>query len=137
MNDKGAPLYVKLIAIAIIIVLIIFSIRKQKRVENNLLARGRYTIGVTKGWTRNHRSSKYDVDYTYSVNGVTYKRFVKVSSLGDIKTSEGKYIVKFDPKSPKESRLLLDMEVLRCELENFADTGWLVIPDFVIMSKSN
>jgi hypothetical protein len=57
-----------------------------------------------------------------------------IPTLSGIKTTGGKYIVRYDPLYPHNSEILFDREV-RSYLLNFADTGWITIPDFVFFIK--
>lgn len=132
MTSKEFPPYVRVIVIAVIIVISFFLFQKKKEKTADLLTRGRYTIGETKGWSHNHRSSDYNVDYIYSVKGIFYKKFMAINSLSGIQTKNAKYIVKYDSLNPANSKMLFNMKV-RSHLGNFIDTGWVDIPEFVIL----
>ena len=123
---------------AIVIVVVIaayFSIKHQKSNQKDLEARGRYNIGETTGTVTNHRSSKTAIYYTYPYNGLIYKASMQESSIKNIKTKGGKYLIVFDPLNPKNSKMLFNKEVDYTTVINYKDTGWTKVPDFVIMKK--
>lgn len=131
MTDKGAPIYVKIIVVLIIIVVCFFSIKKQERYKVDLAKRGKYTIGVTTGSSSNHRSSKYSLSYYFRVKGKKYRGSVHIRNLSGIKTKRGEYIVIFDPENIENNDLLLNKPVIfhPAVLE---DTGWAVVPDYIL-----
>lgn len=134
MADKGAPLYIKFVVIVIVIIVSFIAIRKQKAKNSELEIRHRYTIGVTKGSSFNHRSSTYGLNYSFLANGRKYVGFISVSSLSGIKTNEGKYIVIFDPGNPQNNKLLLDKPVI-FHPAVIEDSGWIIIPDEILHYK--
>ncbi|HRX93210.1 MAG TPA: hypothetical protein P5158_03800 [Chitinophagaceae bacterium] len=133
MSKKEFPGYIRILIFILILLVSLLSIKKKNKRNNELIERGRYAIAETKGWIHNHRSSGFDLDYAFKFKGFEYRRFISLSSLSRVKTKGAKYIVLFDPTNPKNSKLLLDKEVLRCEYENYADTGWIELPSFVIL----
>ena len=134
MDGGNFPTWVKIVVVVILIIICFYSIRTQKKESVNLQERGRYIIGETKGWIHNHRSSDFAVDYSYTVLGTTFKAFMLVPRVSGIKTKGGKYIVIFDPKNPKDSKMLFNMPVAYTSLINYSDTGWTTIPEFVILA---
>jgi hypothetical protein len=134
MDGKNFPTWAKIIVAVVLIIIGFFSIRKQKKEAVTLQERGRYIIGETKGWVHNHRSSDFAVDYFYTVMGTTYKSFILTPRITGIKSSGGKYLVIFDPKNPKDSKMLFDKPVAYTTLINYPDTGWIAIPEFVVLA---
>jgi hypothetical protein len=135
MQKVEFPNWTRYAIVIVVIIAAYISIKHQNKNQNDLEARGRYIVGVTKGTVTNHRSSKTAIDYSYPYNGNTYQSSMHESSVKGIKTVGGKYLVIFDPQNPKNSKMLFDKEVEYTTLINFADTGWTKIPDFVILKK--
>jgi len=137
MSTKdGAPLYVKLAGLVTIIIICFFSINSQKKKGRDLENRGRYTIGITKGVNINHRSSKYGLRYSFWTAGSSYDGYMKLESISGIKTDGGEYIVVFDPKSPKNNKLLTEKKVI-FHPAVISDTGWLVVPEYILKYKKD
>lgn len=136
MEQKDFPNWVRVIAVIGIIILCFFSIKKQKRKTNELNIRGRYTIGETKGWSHNIRSSDYDINFTYKFNSVEYRKFMSEPSLSKIDTRGGKYIVVFDPESPRNSIMLFDMKVKEY-YGSIDDSGWIKLPKSLLIDDLN
>lgn len=130
-SDKGAPLYIKIIVIAIIIVVCFLSVSKKKKQQAVLKQKGRYTIGVTEGWAHNHRSSDYSVDYSFKFHGVEYKEILLIRSIEGLYLHGGKYIVKVDPANPANSEIEWERPV-KVAPEYIPDTGWASIPSEVV-----
>lgn len=137
LKGNTAPLLIKILAlVSSIALLCFFSIKNQRVKANDLSIRGRYTIGTTKGWGHNHRSSKFFIYYEYSFKGSVYRESMHETSISKIDTKEGEYIVLLDPENPRNSKMLFDKKVKYSRLMNFVDTGWITLPDFIVLHDS-
>ena len=102
-----------------------FFINRQIKYKRILDSKGRFTVGVTKGWIHNHRSSKFSVYYEFTHKSIKYRNVEMISSLRQIDEKEGEYLVKYDIDNPKNSKLYFNMKVCRVYVDNFMDTGWV------------
>jgi hypothetical protein len=84
MKVKLNETYIQIGIVLIIMAIAFFQCKRTQKNNKELLEIGRYTTGKTIGWSKNHRSSDYDIDYEYSVGNRLYRETMKINSLIDI-----------------------------------------------------
>jgi hypothetical protein len=132
INFKIVVLFVWVISF---LALSVFFIKRKSDYTKILNKKGRYTVGVTKGWIRNHRSSKFSINYEFTHNRKSYRNVEMVTALSDINTNEGMYLVVYDIENPKNSKLLLSKHVCKVYIDNFMDTGWIDYKKYVTLCQ--
>lgn len=126
---------VLIVWVTLLLTLSVYFIKRKSGYAKILDKKGRYTVGVTNGWIRNHRSSKFSINYEFTHNRKSYRSVVMVTDLSDIITNEGVYLVVYDIENPKNSKLLPSKHVCKVYIDNFIDTGWIDYTKYVTLCQ--
>jgi len=108
-----------IIMIGIIIIVIVVIVMGQNMETNQIMKSGVFVIGKITGWRDNRGISVF---YTYDFEGHTYHETdgvsLKKESIGSF------YLIKINPKTPTESKLLKDYCLGDSVQLKQPDSGW-------------
>lgn len=119
-----------IIVVLLIATIITFIIVREKYYERTSERKNhlRYALGITTGSHNNPRSSRKDIDYSFSYNKKIYYGSSSVIWTNfSIPIQGGRFYVEFSNMDPSNNEMLFDRPV-PVDILNSPDTGWASIP---------